>query len=90
MHTRQKLNTLERRTCAVLGLSRSSLRYQAKPQNDDALRLATIRLAKQYGRYAYRKGRPGCAIGSSNQRATRFCGWKVGRLENGGPTTVIK
>ena len=25
-------------------------RYQAKPQNDDALRLAMIRLAKQYGR----------------------------------------
>jgi len=55
IHTRQKLNTSERRTCAVLGLSRSSLRYQAKPQNDDALRLAMIRLAKQYGRYGYRK-----------------------------------
>lgn len=55
IHTRQKLNRSERRTCAVLGLSRSSLRYQAKPQNDDALRLATIRLAKQYGRYGYRK-----------------------------------
>ena len=55
IHTRQKLNTSERRTCAVLGLSRSSLRYQAKPLNDDALRLAMIRLAKQYGRYGYRK-----------------------------------
>ena len=55
IHTRQRLNTSERRTCAVLGLSRSSLRYQAKPQNDDALRLAMIRLAKQYGRYGYRK-----------------------------------
>ena len=55
IHTRQRLNTSERRTCAVLGLSRSSLRYQAKPQNNDALRLAMIRLAKQYGRYGYRK-----------------------------------
>ena len=55
IHTRQRLNTSERRTCAVLGLSRSSLRYQAKPQNNDALRLTMIRLAKQYGRYGYRK-----------------------------------
>lgn len=55
IHARQKLNTSERRTCAVLGLSKSSRRYQAKPQNDDALRLAMIRLAKHYGRYGYRK-----------------------------------
>ncbi|MEM7746703.1 MAG: IS3 family transposase, partial [Pseudomonadota bacterium] len=34
---------------------RSSLRYQPKPANDDELRLAMIRLAKQYGRYGYRK-----------------------------------
>ena len=39
----------------MIGVARSSLRYQAKPQNDDALRLAMIRLAKQYGRYGYRK-----------------------------------
>ena len=55
IHTRQKLNTSERRTCAVLGVARSSLHYQAKAQDDDALRLAMIRLAKQYGRYGYRK-----------------------------------
>ena len=55
IHTRQKLNTSERRTCFVLGLSRSSLRHQAKPTRDDELRLAMIRLAKQYGRYGYRK-----------------------------------
>lgn len=53
--TRQKLDTSERRTCAVLGMSRSSLRYRVKPTNDDALRLTMIRLAKQYGRYGYRK-----------------------------------
>lgn len=39
----------------MLGVARSSLRYRAKPENDDALRLAMIRLAKQYGRYGYRK-----------------------------------
>jgi putative transposase len=55
IHTRQKLNTSERRTCLVLGLSRSSLRYHVQPRNDDALRLAMIRLAKQYGWYGYRK-----------------------------------
>ncbi|WP_223412996.1 IS3 family transposase [Roseovarius aestuarii] len=36
-------------------MARSSLRYQPKPANDDALRLAMIRLAKQYGWYGYRK-----------------------------------
>ena len=36
-------------------LSSSSLRYQAKPTRDDELRLAMIRLAKQYGQYGYRK-----------------------------------
>ena len=55
IYTRQRLNTSERRTCLVLGVARSSLRYQTKPANDDALRLAMIRLAKQYGRYGYRK-----------------------------------
>jgi len=55
IHTRQKLNTSERRTCAVLGVSRSSVHYQAKAQDDVTLRLAMIRLAKQYGRYGYRK-----------------------------------
>ncbi|MGI3171630.1 IS3 family transposase [Pseudooceanicola sp. C21-150M6] len=39
----------------MLGVARSSLRYQPKPINDDALRLAMIRLAKQYGWYGYRK-----------------------------------
>lgn len=55
IHTRQKLNTSERRTCAVLDVARSSLHYKAKTQDDDALRLAIIKLAKQYGRYGYRK-----------------------------------
>ena len=55
IHTRQKLGTSERRTCRVIGLSRSSLQYQLARRDDDALRLALIRLAKQYGRYGYRK-----------------------------------
>ena len=39
----------------MIGLARSSLQYRAVPKDDDALRLALIRLAKRYGRYGYRK-----------------------------------
>jgi len=39
----------------VIGLARSSLQYRPNRGDDDALRLALIRLAKQYGRYGYRK-----------------------------------
>jgi hypothetical protein len=39
----------------VIGLARSSLQYRPAPRDDDALRLALVRLAKQYGRYGYRK-----------------------------------
>ena len=39
----------------MIGLARSSMQYQAVPGDDDALRLALIRLAKSYGRYGYRK-----------------------------------
>ena len=39
----------------MIGLARSSLQYRPAPRDDDALRLAIIRLAKQYGRYGYRK-----------------------------------
>ena len=55
IHTRQKLAMSERRTCRVIGQARSSLQYRPVPRDDDALRLALIRLAKQYGRYGYRK-----------------------------------
>ena len=37
-------------------MARSSQQYKPKPrQDDESLRLALIRLAKQYGRYGYRK-----------------------------------
>lgn len=52
-HTRQKLDTSERRTCRVIGMSQSTLHYQAtKKNNEGEPRLAVIRLAKQYGRHA--------------------------------------
>ncbi len=56
IHVRRRLDTSERRTCKVVGIARSTLQYKAAPQDDDdALRLALIRLTKQYGRYGYRK-----------------------------------
>ncbi|WP_300039649.1 IS3 family transposase, partial [uncultured Roseobacter sp.] len=39
----------------MIGLARSTLQYKAAPKDDEALRLAMIRSAKQYGRYGYRK-----------------------------------
>lgn len=40
----------------MLGVSRSTLNYKpADKNNEEALRFAMIRLAKQYGRYGYRK-----------------------------------
>jgi len=55
-HARQKLGSSERRTCRVVGFSRSTHQYQKPAKDEDSLRLALIRLAKQYGRYGYRNG----------------------------------
>ena len=38
-----------------LGIARSTLRYEFRAKDQDELLLALIRLAKQYGRYGYRK-----------------------------------
>jgi len=39
-----------------MGVARSTQQYKAAANNsDEDLRLALIRLAKQYGRYGYRK-----------------------------------
>lgn len=56
IHVRQILDTSERRTCKTIGVSRSTYRYTCVLKDDEeGLRLALIRLAKQYGRYGYRK-----------------------------------
>ena len=55
VHARQKLGASERHVCRIVGIARSTLQYKAMLRDDDALRLALIRLAKQYGRYGYRK-----------------------------------
>ena len=55
IHVRQKLGSSERRACRTIGVAQSTQRYEASPEDDDSLRLALVRLAKQYGRYGYRK-----------------------------------
>ncbi|MEO0625232.1 MAG: hypothetical protein AAF183_24095 [Pseudomonadota bacterium] len=36
-----------------MGVARSTVQYRPDPEDDDALRLALIRLAKKFGRYGY-------------------------------------
>lgn len=45
----------ERRVCELLGVWRSSCRYRAKPDRDEALREQLIELAHQRPRFGYRR-----------------------------------
>ena len=55
-HVRQALGVTERRACKVLGQHRSTQRKVPRGRDDEE-RLTTdiIELARQYGRYGYRK-----------------------------------
>lgn len=55
IHVRQKLGASERHACKTIGMARSTQKYESVRRDDDGLRLALVRLAKQYGRYGYRK-----------------------------------
>ena len=53
---RSRLPVSERRTCAVVGQPRATQRRRPQVRDDDAgLTAAIERLAKQYGRYGYRR-----------------------------------
>lgn len=55
-HVRRELHVSERRACAVLGQHRSTQRKTPQGRDDDERLIADIvELAKQYGRYGYRK-----------------------------------
>jgi putative transposase len=55
-HVRDTLNISERRACAVLGQHRSTQRKVPTGREDEErLTADTIELARQYGRYGYRK-----------------------------------
>lgn len=45
----------ERRACKLLGLDRSSYRYEPRPEEDAPLRQALIELARQKPRFGYRR-----------------------------------
>jgi len=55
-HVRRELHVSERRACAALGQHRSTQRKIPKGRDDEAaLRADIIALARQFGRYGYRK-----------------------------------
>ena len=57
-HVRSQLPVSERRACAVVGQARATQRRTPKVRNDEAaLTDDIVRLAKQYGRYGYRRVR---------------------------------
>ena len=55
-HVTRQLGVSERRACAVLGQQRSTQRKALRGRDDEvALRTDIVELAKQYGRYGYRR-----------------------------------
>ena len=57
-HVRSQLPVSERRACGVVGQPRATQRRAPKVRDDEAaLTDAIVRLAKQYGRYGYRRVR---------------------------------
>lgn len=56
IHVVEKLEVSERRACHVLLQPRTTQRYEARPNElTEAIRPRVIELAKEYGRYGYRK-----------------------------------
>ncbi len=85
---RSKLRVSERRACKVIGQPRSTQRRQPVVRNDEAgLTAAIIRLARQYGRYGYRRitallRREGWRVNAKRvQRIWRREGLKVPRKQ---------
>ena len=55
-HIRQVLGVSERRACAVIGQPRTTQRREGRTPEDEAALVADmIELARQYGRYGYRR-----------------------------------
>ncbi len=56
MHTRTRLGVSERRACRALGQARSTQRHRPRVREDETRLVARIvELARQYGRYGYRR-----------------------------------
>lgn len=52
-HAKHAHNLSERRSCSLVGLSRTGYRYQKKSKDDEALRARLRELAAKYPRYGY-------------------------------------
>jgi len=56
VHVRERLGVSERRACRVLGQARSTQRHRARGRDDEPRLVSRIiELARQYGRYGYRR-----------------------------------
>jgi hypothetical protein len=56
VHVRRQLGVSERRACFVLGQVRSTQRHEPLVRDDEAaLRGRIVELAREYGRYGYRR-----------------------------------
>jgi hypothetical protein len=79
----RKRGVSERRACSLMGIARSSLRYESRLETKDGPVLARMReLAEQYPRYGYRRiqvflARDGMAMGPG--RAYRL--WNAAKLQ---------
>ncbi len=62
----------ERTACKLLGVERSSYRYEPRPDRNIALREELVKLARQKPRYGYR--RTACAAGTARPRGEREAG----------------
>ena len=76
-----RFRTSERKACELVGLSRTTWRYQPLVQGDEApFRAEVIRLACLYGRYGYRMG-AGLRDNAGWQRATEDRGRRIWKEE---------
>lgn len=69
-----RFGTSERLACHLVGLSRTTWRYQPMPRNDEVpFRAEVIRLACMYGRYGYRMIAALMRNGGGNKQALNEC-----------------
>jgi len=55
-HAQHPLSVSERRACRVVGQCRATQQYPLiQPEDEDRLRVRIIALAREYGRYGYRR-----------------------------------
>ena len=53
-HVQEARGLSDRRACGLIGIGRSSLRYEARPKDDEELRERLTELARKWRRAGYR------------------------------------